>query len=836
MRCSRPMLTLRTGQARPNAPGLALSPRIFAVAAINGVIGAAVAVLIFPIAWAADSDRNLAAAQALAAGTFGQDHTYLYSPLAAALTLPVAAIVPYGLATAGWLIGRLGILAAGVARETRELSTPDRILVLIAAIGFVPTLYDLLLGNLSILITAVVAVIAWSEDGYLTGLPMGLLLATVPKPALIPVLLWMALYRRRSFLSAIGSAAVLTGIGLLVLGGASYAAWLQVLLHPYYLGTQQLGNMALGAMLPPILAWPLTVLTIVATVVALRRGETPGLIACLCAGLLIAPYTMAYGAVLLLVVVRPLARVAPKPTFILAALGFPGRHHLPAIVGGRNSRHDAGRSGGGLDQHAPRSHCVSRRWPILAIFILSGAAGLIYEVVWARQLVLVFGNTTQAVSAILTGFFGGIAIGSVVGGRIADRVRRPLRMYGLLELILVVVVILTPVTFRLLHNVYAGAFTGLEDNPTLLALIRFGLSLLALGPATILMGATLPTLTRYLSRDPANLEHILRPALCRQHVRGDPGDDRRRLHPDRAAGPDWHAPRRRGLLGDRGSRRARSSMLAGARCRKPRRAELTPSPSRSRIAPAAPAAAAVRPRLRLALLVAYISGLTSLGYQVLWVRLLASGTGDSTYVFTTILAIFLIGLGLGAVAFNAFRTRIKTINLLAIGQIVIAVLVTVGMLTVIDRGSGAILSLTTNFETLFTKFAGPVAFVVLPATFVMGLTFPATSALVADSEGHVGGNSGLLLSANTLGAISGTFLIPFVVIPLVGSPIALGLIALVNLVMGAALAFGAPIEQRLPRLVTGGASVSSLWSWSSSWPRGGSSSTRTSLGSRQPAA
>ena len=69
------------------------------------------------------------------------------------------------------------------------------------------------------------------------------------------------------------------------------------------------------------------------------------------------------------------------------------------------------------------------RWPILAIFVLSGAAGLIYEIVWSRQLVLVFGNTTQAVSAILAGFFGGMAIGSIVGGRIADRTRSPIR-YG----------------------------------------------------------------------------------------------------------------------------------------------------------------------------------------------------------------------------------------------------------------------------------------------------------------------------------------------------------------------------------------------------------------------
>ena len=77
-----------------------------------------------------------------------------------------------------------------------------------------------------------------------------------------------------------------------------------------------------------------------------------------------------------------------------------------------------------------------------------------YEIVWSRQLVLVFGNTTQAVSAILAGFFGGMAIGSVVGGRLADRVRSPLRMYGLIELVLVVVVLVTPLTFRLIRSLY----------------------------------------------------------------------------------------------------------------------------------------------------------------------------------------------------------------------------------------------------------------------------------------------------------------------------------------------------------------------------------------------
>ncbi len=455
---------------------------------------------------------------------------------------------------------------------------------------------------------------------------------------------------------------------------------------------------------------------------------------------------------------------------------------------------------------------MSRRWPILAIFILSGAAGLVYEVVWARQLVLVFGNTTQAVSAILTGFFGGIAIGSVIGGRIADRVRRPLRMYGLLELILVVIVVLTPVTFRLLHNVYAGAFTSLEASPTVLALIRFGLSLLALGPATILMGATLPTLTRYLARDPAHLSS----SFGRLYAANTFGA----ILGTVAAG--FVLIELLGLTG---------TLLVGASCTAiagvaalvldARRGPLPEAPAAEPVAaqpveaaapaPASapePATPAVRPRLRLALLVAYISGLTSLGYQVLWVRLLASGTGDSTYVFTTILAIFLVGLALGAVAFNAFRTRIRTINLLAVGQIVIALLVASGMFLYIGRGGeGGVLPLTTNFKILFTHFALPVAFVVLPATFVMGLTFPATSALVADPDGHIAGNSGLLLSANTLGAITGTFLVPFVVIPLVGSPVALGLIALLNAVVGVGLALGGRIEARLPRRIVGAAGI-----------------------------
>ena len=107
-----------------------------------------------------------------------------------------------------------------------------------------------------------------------------------------------------------------------------------------------------------------------------------------------------------------------------------------------------------------------------------------------------------------------------------------------------------------------------------------------------------------------------------------------------------------------------------------------PTPAR------AAAALGARPanRTRLALTVAFVSGLTSLGYQVLWTRMLASGTGNTTYVFTVILAMFLIGLAIGALLFNLIRSRITSpARLLAVTQVLAGALVLYGLVGVIAR-------------------------------------------------------------------------------------------------------------------------------------------------------
>ena len=423
-----------------------------------------------------------------------------------------------------------------------------------------------------------------------------------------------------------------------------------------------------------------------------------------------------------------------------------------------------------------------RRNVILGIFILSGAAGLIFEVVWARQLVLVFGNTTQAVSAILTGFFGGMAIGSWIGGKVADRIDRTLRLYGLLELTLAIVVIITPFTFRLIREAYRSAFAGLEQTPMMLALLRFALALAALAPATVLMGATLPTLTRHLSRQTSTLGA----AFTRLYVANTMGAV------FGAASAGFVLIEIAGLSG---------ALKIGAICSATAGAialmldSLTPDTPRGAVNSNAPGRNVAQPKL--ALMFAFVSGFTSLSYQTLWTRLIASGTGSSTYVFTTILTVFLVGLAMGAVEYKRVANRLENVPAaIAVSQMATAVLALAGIVAM------------NALDTLPGAFIWKSLVVVLPTTFALGFSFPAASALIGGRSDEVGTKSGALLAINTLGAILGTFAVPFFLIPLLGSTKVLVVTALTNAVAAAMIGFrGASMTSFMRRtMLVGGAS------------------------------
>jgi predicted membrane-bound spermidine synthase len=127
-------------------------------------------------------------------------------------------------------------------------------------------------------------------------------------------------------------------------------------------------------------------------------------------------------------------------------------------------------------------------------FLFSGATALIYEVLWARMLGLVFGATTLAISAVLAAFMGGLATGSAAGGGLARRLRNPLRAYALIEIGIGLYALIVPWLFRVIDWVYAFIWERFHPGFYGFALSRFALAAIVLFVPTTLMGATLPVL------------------------------------------------------------------------------------------------------------------------------------------------------------------------------------------------------------------------------------------------------------------------------------------------------------------------------------------------------
>src|SRR5215813_12088969 len=139
----------------------------------------------------------------------------------------------------------------------------------------------------------------------------------------------------------------------------------------------------------------------------------------------------------------------------------------------------------------------SKVWIILLCFFASGISGLVYQVVWVRELVLVFGATTFAVSTVLTAFMGGLALGSYYFGRRSAIVRRPLRLYGFLEIGIGLYGLAIPFIFQWLPPVYHLFWRWLQLSFFALSLVRFVFAAAVLILPTALMGATLPVLASY---------------------------------------------------------------------------------------------------------------------------------------------------------------------------------------------------------------------------------------------------------------------------------------------------------------------------------------------------
>ena len=421
---------------------------------------------------------------------------------------------------------------------------------------------------------------------------------------------------------------------------------------------------------------------------------------------------------------------------------------------------------------APRP--APRQRLITALFLASGAAGLIYQVVWSRELVLVFGNTTQAIATIVTAFMAGLGLGGWVGGRWAARTDRPLARYGLVEIGVAVAALGLPLGFGAIGDLYRAAYPTL-DAPALTAL-RFALALVAVTPATFLMGLTLPLLTQALVQ---RLD--------------DAGRNLGALYAANTLGAvlgtllagfvliEWLGLTGTSLLA------VLLNLLAGGGALALARTDLTPARGTGGAggghgeAVARPSSVGTgdgglgpaSPR-RLILAATFVSGFIALALEVLWTRMLAEGSGSRIYIFVTILALYLVGIAGGSTVYrrrsSAARDTLATLGGCFAGIGAVAVFTVVVGSGVLGNG----------------PWVGSYL-ILLPATVLMGYAFPLAGRLITPSVEQAGHSIGLLYTWNTLGSILGSAAAAFLLAGLIGTNASILLLAAASLLLGAVL-------------------------------------------------
>ncbi len=418
---------------------------------------------------------------------------------------------------------------------------------------------------------------------------------------------------------------------------------------------------------------------------------------------------------------------------------------------------------------------------LLYLFFLSGATALIYQVVWTRLLTLFFGSTILAVSTVLTVFMGGLAIGSALIGKKADTALRPVRFYAYLELLIGIFAIATPMLFTTIEKVYINLQGTITSGFWQFAMLRFGLSMLLLLPPTILMGGTLPVLSKVFL-DKKN-EHTGK-ALSLLYFINTAGA---------VIGTVTAGLFLLQLMGIRlllftGGLANVSIFLIAYRMSSRISFDSQQIESAPRLNEVHTVDTRWSGKALLAVASLFFSGLTALIYEVVWTRVLTLVIGSSTYAFTIMLATFLTGIALGSAIIGRFsNNRNEGISLLALCQVLIGffALATASIFGMLPDAFVSLFGAVGERFALFLTANFLLCFIVMvPATLFMGASFPVAGAIVVETFGSSGRRIGLLYAGNTIGAILGAFMSGFVLLPNIGIHNTLILTILINIISG----------------------------------------------------
>ncbi|MEQ8790421.1 MAG: fused MFS/spermidine synthase [Pirellulaceae bacterium] len=395
------------------------------------------------------------------------------------------------------------------------------------------------------------------------------------------------------------------------------------------------------------------------------------------------------------------------------------------------------------DSNSPSGAAAWALPALLLLFVGSGCSALVYEIVWFQLLQLVIGSSAISIGVLLGTFMGGMCLGSLGLARVVSTRWHPLRVYGLLELGIGVIGVVLLFAMPLIGRQY----TALAGLPIPAVLVRGVICSLCLLPPTILMGATLPAIARWMETTPQGVSRL--GFFYGANIAGA-------VFGCLLAG--FYLLRVYDIATATYTAVAINVVVALAALGLAMLAAYRPPTVAKDVGPE-DAATEERGRVAWSAYVAIgLSGMAALGAEVVWTRQLSLMLGATVYTFSIILAVFLVGLGIGStVGAYMSRGRISPRAALGVCQLLLtlAILWTAVMLSKSLPYWPIDPSLSRSPWFAFQLDLLRSAWVVLPAACLWGASFPLALAAAASGGQDPGKLVGGVYAANTLGAIFG---------------------------------------------------------------------------------
>jgi len=436
-----------------------------------------------------------------------------------------------------------------------------------------------------------------------------------------------------------------------------------------------------------------------------------------------------------------------------------------------------------------------RSVPLLAalcvLFFFSGACALVYQVLWLRTLGWVFGVTVYAASAVWAMFMAGLAVGSGAAGLVADRVRHPLRWFGATELLIGLTALVTPAALARLQQIYVSAYPAISHSPARLIVAHLAMAFAVLIVPTSLMGATLPLVVKastFRSSAIGNQLGLLYASNAAGAIAGTLAAGLY-LIPQRGIHGTFLTAAGLNLCVGLGAI-AMSWLSAGARAEDTRDVQVAPDSTRE----AAPDGDQSERRLRIILAVFALSGAVSLALEVVWFRVLTLFLRPTVYGFAVMLAMVLVGISAGSFLITPLlERRLRWTTVLAGLELAIgtAIVLSFRPLVYLPSLSETITPLVAPFLPDYLGYPITGALLaILPVALLMGLAFPIGLHAWASGRrraGQTASRIGLFYSLNVGGAIVGSIVAGFVMLPRLGSGASLVVLGALSFASGLAL-------------------------------------------------